>query len=202
MKYPEIFLIRHGETTWNRIGRHQGQLESVLTVNGINQIKGIARRLGREVKNWQSTSIASSPLFRCRQTAVILCDELEINVDCIVYDDRLMERCFGHWEGLTDTEISEKYPKEWTKRNLDPWLYSIPEGGENYLELSYRVSNWLTDQKTNRPILIISHGQTGRVLRGLILGLSSSETMALPQPQASAYHLSNGKAYLLEGEYL
>jgi probable phosphoglycerate mutase len=201
MKYPEIFLIRHGETTWNRIGRHQGQLESVLTVNGINQIKGIAGRLGREVKNWQTIAIACSPLFRCRQTAVILCDELDINVDCIVYDDRLMERCFGHWEGLTDTEILEQFPQEYAARNIDPWSYSIPQGGENYPELSYRVSNWLTNQKSSQPILIITHGQTGRALRGLILGLSSAETLALPVPQTAAYHLNDGKAYLLEGDY-
>ncbi|MEE2698089.1 MAG: histidine phosphatase family protein [Pseudomonadota bacterium] len=201
MKHPEIFLIRHGQTTWNRIGRHQGQLDSVLTLKGICQVKGVAKRLAREVKTSQAITIASSPLFRCKQTAAILCDALDLDVEQINYDNRLMERCFGHWQGLTDNEINKRFPKEWADRKKNPWSYSIPHGGENYTKLSERVLNWLTEQDPNQKIILITHGQTGKTLRGILLKLSPNETLLLPEPQTAAYHLINGQAFLLEGEF-
>ncbi len=201
MRYPEIFLIRHGQTTWNRIGRHQGQLESALTSKGIKQAQGIARRLAREITNLSALRFACSPLFRCKQTAVILCDELEVNVESILHDHRLIERNFGNWEGLTDSQIRSQFPLEWEARKLDPWSYSIPGGGENYSKLSDRVLSWLNEQKANKPIVIITHGQTGRVLRGLLLSLSNEETLNLPEPQNAAYHIINGKIKFLEGDF-
>ena len=202
MKHPEIFLLRHGQTTWNRIGRHQGQLDSVLTLNGINQVRGVTQRLLREVIDWEIVAIASSPSYRCRQTAAILCDQANIDVGRILYDDRLLERCFGHWEGLSDYEIIKSYPEEWSARKKNPWSYSIPGGGENYQKLSDRVFNWLNEQNTNKPIIIVTHGQTGRALRGIILELLPIEILALPQPQTAAYRILNGKIFFLESECL
>ena len=199
MRYPEIFLIRHGQTTWNRIGRHQGQLESVLTSYGIKQVHGIAKRLAQVIPKLPLVAFACSPLFRCQQTAVIICDELGVNIDNINYDKRLMERNFGNWQGLTDAQIIKRFPQEWEFRKVDPWSYSIPGGGENYNELSDRVLSWLREQKVNKPIIIVTHGQTGRALRGHLLGLSNKETLILPEPQNAAYHIKNGKAKYLEG---
>ena len=201
MSHPEIFLIRHGETTWNRIGRHQGHLDSVLTLNGIAQVRGVARRLAREIDGWGAIVMACSPLYRCRQTAAILCDTVGVDVERIVYDDRLKERSYGHWQGLTDAEIIARYPDEWAAREADPWSYDIPGGGENYPELGDRVIDWLAEQAPDRPIVLITHGQTGRALRGRLLGLSPVETLALPEPQTAAFHIKDGEATLLEGDY-
>jgi probable phosphoglycerate mutase len=201
MSYPEIFLVRHGETTWNRIGRHQGHLDSALSFNGITQVRGVARRLAREIGDWSAVVIACSPLFRCRKTAAILCDEAGVDVERIVYDDRLKERSYGHWQGLTDAEIIARHPDEWASREADRWFYAVPGGGENYPAVGERLAAWLAEQAASQPIVLVTHGQAGRALRGHYLGLSPTETLALPEPQTAAFHLANGKARLLEGDY-
>jgi probable phosphoglycerate mutase len=201
MSYPEIFLVRHGETTWNRIGRHQGHLDSALSLNGITQVRGVARRLAREIGDWSAVVIACSPLFRCRKTAAILCDKAGVDVERIVYDDRLKERSYGHWQGLTDAEIIARHPDEWASREADRWSYAVPGGGENYPAVGERLAAWLAEQAANQPIVLVTHGQAGRALRGHYLGLSPTETLALPEPQTAAFHLANGKARLLEGDY-
>ena len=201
MNHPEIFLIRHGETTWNRIGRHQGHLDSVLTLAGVSQVQGVARRLAREIGDWTAVTLACSPLYRCRQTAAVLCDEAGADVEDIVYDDRLKERCFGDWQGLTDEEIIARYPHEWAAREADLWSYRIPGDGENYTELGDRMIDWLAEQTLDRPIVLVTHGQAGRALRGRLLGLSPAETLTLPEPQTAAFRINGGKATLLEGIY-
>ena len=201
MSHPEIFLVRHGETTWNRIGRHQGHLDSALSLNGIIQVRGVARRLACEIGDWSAVVIACSPLFRCRKTAAILCDEAGADVERIVYDDRLKERSYGHWQGLTDAEIIARHPDEWASREADRWFYAVPGGGENYPAVGERLAAWLAEQAADQPIVLVTHGQAGRALRGHYLGLSPTETLALPEPQTAAFHLANGKARLLKGDY-
>ena len=94
-----------------------------------------------------------------------------------------------------------QFPDEWVARKLDPWSYTVPGGGENYSKLSDRVSRWLREQKDKDPIVIITHGQTGRAIRGLLLKLSNKEILNLPEPQNAAYHIINGKAKFIEGDY-
>jgi len=201
LKFPEIFLVRHGETTWNRIGRHQGHTESVLTLNGIRQAEVVGRRLKREIDDWEAVQIWSSPMYRCRQTAAVICDTIGIDPETIRYDDRLKERCFGAWEGLTDKEIIARYPDEWAARDSDTWNYVIAGGGENHVVLEERVGAWLAEQKPDSRILLVTHGQAGRALRRRVLGLQPDEALSLPEPQAAAFRLSDGTSERLEGEF-
>ncbi len=207
MTHPEIFLVRHGETTWNRIGRHQGQFQppgqgnSVLTLNGTRQARGVGRRLAREITDWNNITIACSTLFRCQQTAVIICDEVGVDVERIVYDNRLMERCYGHWEGLTDAEIIARYPDECAAREADKWNHVIPGGGENYPATGARLAAWLAEQAPDRPVLVVTHGEAGRALRWQCLGLSPADVLTLAEPQTAAFHLVNGQSRLLEGDF-
>ncbi len=199
MGHPEIFLVRHGETTWNRIGRHQGHMESELTLNGIEQVRGVARRLAREITDWDAVAMACSPQFRCRQTAAVLCDEAGADFERVVLDDRLKERSYGHWEGLTDSEIMARFPDEWRAREADRWTYTIPGGGENYPVTTARITAWLTEQPADRPILLVTHGQAGRALRGHLLGLDAAATLALPVLQTTTIHLKDGVSRSLDG---
>ena len=197
--HPEIFLVRHGETTWNRIGRHQGHLDAPLTLAGVRQVQGVTRRLAREISDWTTVTLACSPQFRCRQTMAVLCDQAGAEVERTVYDDRLKERSYGHWEGLTDAEIMARHPNEWRRREADRWSYVIPGGGENYPAAGDRAMAWLADQPPDRPVVLVTHGQLGRALRGRLLGLDAAATLALPVPQTAAVHLSGGRARWLDG---
>ena len=198
---PEIFLVRHGETTWNRIGRHQGQLDSVLTLEGIRQAENIGLQLKWEIDNWDSVRLFCSPLFRCRQTAAMISDTVGINFERFVYDERLKERCFGDWQGLTDREIIAQYPEAWKARERDIWNYTISGGGENYPTLAVRVSEWLDEQPANSRIVLISHGQTSRALRFRYLGLSPEESLKLPVPQNITFRLFEGQSQSLDARW-
>ena len=70
---------------------------------------------------------------------------------------------------------------------------------ENYPAISERLATWLAEQADDSPVVMVTHGQAGRVLRGRYLGLSPVETLVLPEPQTAAFHLADGKARLLEG---
>jgi len=195
---PEVFLVRHGETTWNRIGRHQGQMDSVLTLKGIRQAESVGQQLKRKIENWDSVRLFCSPLFRCQQTAAVISDTVGINFERFIFDERLKERSFGDWQGLTDSEIIAKYPEAWAARELDVWNYAISGGGENYPALVVRVSEWLGEQPANSRILLVSHGQTGRALRFHYLALPPEEALKLPVPQNVAFRLFERQAYSLD----
>lgn len=197
---PEIFLVRHGETTWNRIGRHQGQLDAVLTLDGVRQAEHVGNQLKREIENWDSVRLFCSPLFRCRQTAAVICDTVGTNFERLIYDERLKERCFGDWEGLTDREITAQYPDAWAARERDLWNYIISGGGENYPALAARVSEWLDEQPANFRIVLISHGQTGRALRFRYCRLNPEEALNLPVPQNTVFRLFEGRSHPLNAD--
>ena len=201
MERPDIFLVRHGETTWNRIGRHQGQTESVLTLNGMHQVQGVGRRLAREIDDWGSVKIFCSPMYRCRQTAAVICDEIAVDTETITYDDRLKERSFGSWEGMTDEEIAARFPADWAARESDKWNYVIAGGGENYPALEARMGDWLDDQSLNTRIVLVTHGQAGRALRRRYLEISPEDALVLPEPQTAAFRLANGASQTLEGDF-
>lgn len=89
-----IYIVRHGETDWNVIGRNQGRTDIELNENGIKQAEETAKKL--EKKNFDM--IFSSPLKRAYKTAQIICD------DNIIFDERLIERCNGDLEGKLKSE--------------------------------------------------------------------------------------------------
>lgn len=195
---PIIYLIRHGETMWNRLGRHQGHKDSPLTLRGIGQIQAVAERLRREPEDWSRIPLICSPLFRTRQSMAILCDSLGLDFEAVGYDPRLRERSYGRWEGLIDVEIKQRFPEDWEDRLDDHWGHVVPGGGESYAMLTERVGAWLGEQPAGATRLVVSHGGTGRALRGLYLGLPNARTPKLPEPQTVVYRLAGGAVTELE----
>lgn len=103
-----IYLIRHGETDWNHVGRVQGHTDIPLNVCGREQMKHVAEVLAGLPE--QMDVIVSSPLLRARESAEIVADRLVYPKENIVVEPMLIERCFGEGEGLTVAERNEKYP--------------------------------------------------------------------------------------------
>ncbi len=186
-----IFLIRHGQTEFNRDGRLQGRLDSPLTELGVEQ----ARRMGRVLKDvvddamaWQ---VISSPLGRARRTAEIVRDELGLD-GAIEVDERLVEVGVGVWEGLMREEIERLAPG---RVGVPGWLFTASPGGETYEDVATRLGSWLAglDEHDGRRRLVVCHGVAGRVLRGLYLGLAQDEVLALPAPpQDAVFRLFKG----------
>src|SRR5258708_5093926 len=104
------YLMRHGEITWNRVGRQQGHLDSPLTPRGIQQARAAGRALRRALPDIRPVCIETSPLGRARQTATIPCEELGLDESGLLVAPLLIESNFGPWQGLTHAEIDAQYP--------------------------------------------------------------------------------------------
>ena len=159
----KIFLVRHGESEWNKLKKVQGQKDIPLTEKGIEQAKLIGKRLINE----GIEKIYTSDLKRAYDTASIIGKML--NIDVIPLKE-LREINFGIWEGLTTDIIKSKFSKErelWLK---NPEMLKV-KGAESILELQLRAMNEINKIISNNNIdnvLIVSHSAT---LKTIILGL-------------------------------
>ncbi len=100
-----IYLLRHGETTYNTQGRYQGQLDSPLTERGREQVQQNARMLKSLIGDVDDWTILSSPMGRAMQSTAILCETLGYDGNRVRQDPRLTEVAVGQWAGLTMAEI-------------------------------------------------------------------------------------------------
>ena len=85
-----IYLVRHGETTWNRVGRQQGHNDSPLTELGIEQARAAGRMLQRAIPDIHNVCIETSPLGRARQTALIAGEILGVDFNAILVTPLLL----------------------------------------------------------------------------------------------------------------
>ena len=148
-----MILIRHGETTWNREGRVQGQTDSPLSTLGHAQAKATGLLLSGEPID----IIVSSDLGRTRDTAAAIAQATGATMR---FDARLRERCYGEIEGHTWPEVERKFPSAWERMTArDPAF--APQNGESAREFSDRVIRVLTEiaaANDGRRIVIVTHG--------------------------------------------
>lgn len=183
---PRVFLIRHGETEFNRVGRYQGQSDSSLTSLGIRQARRNGKMLASLVDRSQAWRIVASPLGRTLHTAQLVSTEIGFDASQIELDERIQEIGFGWWEGLDRQSIEAREPGAWERRCSDHWNYAV-QGGESMADVALRVATWLQELEGN--VIAVSHGTTGRIIRGLYLGLTREQTLQLDQPQDIVFEL-------------
>ncbi|CAM3814080.1 histidine phosphatase family protein [Mesobacillus thioparans] len=148
-----LYVIRHGETEWNKEKRSQGRLDSSLTDKG----KEDARLLGARLHDTEFKQIISSPSGRTLETAKLIRGEREIP---LLTDERLMEIDLGEWQGKTEDEIKTIYPDEFHTYWNEPDIYTSI-GGETFLQVQQRLVDFLEDLEktvTNGNVLIVTHG--------------------------------------------
>ncbi len=104
----DIYLLRHGETDWNRTGRLQGHADTALNERGRAQVRETVEKL-RDL-GVRMDVIVSSPLKRARESAEIAAALLDYPKERIVVEALLIERSFGEAEGMTLAQGEEKYP--------------------------------------------------------------------------------------------
>ena len=181
MSYPTIYLIRHGETEWNLEGRYQGQKDSPLTKKGREQARLNALKLQKKIKNFDEVKIFASPLGRAKNTSFIICDELSIARDKIIFDKRIEEFDYGIFEGELKSFCQNEYADIFQAREADKWYYQI-EGGESYEIVTKRLKLWLDEVKDEKVVVMIAHEMINRALRGLYFNLEHNKTLKLRQP--------------------
>ena len=193
-----IYLIRHGETTWNREGRLQGQADSPLTLKGTQQIESVSNALKNYLKN-QSLTFWASPLGRTQQTAAIICDIIGVDFEHVNFDERLKEITLGDRDGYPSWDaLKNDHPEDMEKREKDPWNYRHPKGESSQMVLE-RIEPFMQELETLSGIhVVVAHGVVNKIFRGLYLGLNHSEIFALDRPQGSFHCLSEGKISTIE----
>ena len=187
-----IYLLRHGETVWNTLGRFQGQKDSPLTQLGIEQVDSVASLLHREILDAAlSCEMHISPLGRALETAARIQRVLPLRSR---QDARLMEVSVGTWDGLTKFEIANEFPGALDGADAFNWYFRSPDG-ESFDAACSRAKSWLADVR--EPTVAVSHGLFGRLIRGVYANLSKREMLELPVPQDEFYRLSEGEFRLI-----
>ena len=193
---PTILLIRHAETQWNIEGRLQGWRDAPLTLNGFRQAIAVAENVR---KTWAGLALDGgvqyhcSDLGRARQTASILADCWGIRFGQFIAEERIKERNYGGWEGMTLDEVASGRPIEFRNHQADPWGYEVP-GGEAKAALFERISAWLDDLPRNRTHVVVTHSGCFRAIRGAYVNASCEEIDAYREPQTTSFLLREGKA--------
>jgi len=157
----KVFLIRHGETEWNKLGKFQGCNDIELSKEGIIQAKYLSKNF-----NGNFDYIYTSPLKRAVQTAEIIAASKQTKPIVV---KELREINFGKWEGLTIKEISNNFPKEFYDWRNDKLEAPICGGDLSLKNASIRAKNAINKIVTKhmeKKILIVAHG--GIIKAGLI----------------------------------
>jgi glucosyl-3-phosphoglycerate phosphatase len=174
-----VFIARHGETVYNAAGRMQGMYaHTPLTREGCEQASDMGVALKRHVEDGAPLTLIASPAGRTLQTLALVVEELGRDFHTNDTDVRLREIDVGEWEGGYYKDIA---PDIHSIMDMEHKLFIVKApGGEDYADVAERVSEWLGEQAFAQDMLIVTHGMTARVLRGILLGLPLLEGFGAP----------------------
>ena len=166
----KIYLMRHGETEWNKIGKFQGQVDTPLAKEGILQ----AQKTAEGMKEIPFDCIFSSPLKRAYMPAQIIRGDRE---SPLIRDNRLKEMSFGIYEGRRLAGFNKPGRVRAMRFRNDPVRYRPPKHGETFEELIARTSGFIREEilpleGKMDTILITAHGAA---VRSIILALTGRE---------------------------
>jgi probable phosphoglycerate mutase len=164
MSTTRLFMARHGATTASAEDRFSGALDTPLSDEGRRQARLLGERLARE----QIDAVYASPLTRAMDTARLACRDPQPT-------PALREISHGHWEGLTRAEAEERYSKEMTAWEEDPFTFA-PEGGESGVSVLARALpaiREIVERHQGRQVLVVSHKATLRLILCSLLGIDA-----------------------------
>jgi broad specificity phosphatase PhoE len=150
----KIYFVRHGKTEWNKLKKMQGSADIPLNEEGIEQ----AYKTKELISNIEFDCAICSPLTRTKQTLNIILDDKKIPV---IYDERIVERNYGEFEGTTKN-VDFDYNEFWNyTKNVK---YKKAENIRDFFE---RIYSFLDDLKTKEyeKVLIVAQRNTYRLER-------------------------------------
>lgn len=202
-----LYLIRHGETEGSSVKRYKGSIDVPLSEKGIEQITKTSELLFRNLKNAglslhssylkdvhgteepgsggsMLTAVYCSDLSRAVTSAEIIAEPYELQP---VVVPGLRERNFGLWEGLSFTEIKDKFPADFEAWAGNPLKYS-PVEGESTIKMKERVINALDSilsKHKGENIAIVAHGGSNRIILCHIMGIPLENIFRIEQDFAA-----------------
>ncbi|MDG2787498.1 phosphoglycerate mutase family protein [Vibrio parahaemolyticus] len=183
-----IFVLRHGETEFNADKKLQGHCNSSLTPKGSDQARRVGTTLKQYVEN-RPFRVYSSTLGRALQTSQIVCEELNYSYENLNKEPRLKEFSLGEWEQRTIPSLEQEVPNLLAQND---WYLQAPNC-ETYESVRDRLSSWLSDVTHDEDIVVVSHGLTGIVLRGLLLGMDYTQVWQQDLPQDAFFIIEDGR---------
>ncbi|HCM93393.1 MAG TPA: histidine phosphatase family protein [Glutamicibacter sp.] len=143
MTAQKLVLIRHGQTEWNKAGRLHGRSDLPMNETGVRQAKQLAAELGGQGP-WEA--VYCSPLFRARQTAQIIANDLDIRA--LHENQELMEQDFGDLEGTLVGDGADE------QRQL---LVGTGETEEHLVGRAVNALFKICHQHPGGKVLVVSH---------------------------------------------
>ena len=184
-----LYLVRHGQSEWNRIGRIQGRSESPLTEAGRHQAVTLGRML-RKVLPDPSLDIVASPLSRAFETATIIAGELGRADGDVQSDERINDFDVGVLAGYPGWDaVAADHPELARLRLEDPVRFQ-PPGGESGAEVLCRARAFLAAREASGgDTLVVCHGVINKFIRAAARGITGGDIIALGEAQDVVYRL-------------
>lgn len=158
----ELYIVRHGETEWNKEKRLQGSTDIPLSDAG----RHLARVSGEALAGTPFDRMFSSPLMRAYETACLFRGTQPVE---IIKDDRLRELCFGDYEGKNMSELLADPDDTFRYFFKQPHLYRAPDNGESLGHLCERAADFMESvilplQGDCKRVMIVAHGAMNKAL--------------------------------------
>jgi len=183
-----IYLARHGQDEDNAAGLLNGRRDTNLTAVGLAQANLLAqtiKELGIEIDQ-----IYCSPLKRAHQTAKVVADTLGLTQPEKL--ELLIERDFGVMTGKSSQDIEALCSPDTIKSDTINYFLS-PVGAETFPQLLVRgqeVLNWLKENSSAKNVLLVTHGDIGKMIYAAFYHLDWSEVL-------TKFHFGNSELLLL-----
>lgn len=186
-----LYIIRHGKTDWNAEYRLQGRTDISLNEEGRRMAKNAAKKYA----SINFDVCYCSPLCRAQETAKLLLEGRNVP---IVTDPRLIEMCFGNFEGKKDIS---KHP-EWSMYKFfnDPANYVAEPPAETMEELFSRTGDFLNsvvkkDLDNGKDVLIVGHGAMNNSIISQVRNIPLKDfwTIAIPNCEIIELNTDNWK---------
>lgn len=152
----KLYIVRHGETDWNKARKIQGQSDIPLNEFG----RHLARETAKGLADVHFDLCFTSPLSRAKETAQIILDGRDVP---IIEEPRIEEMAFGEYEGKCCSSEGWELPEEFRRFFDGPDRYRAPAGGEDFGQVRDRTGEFLEDlardpKYEGKQILITTHG--------------------------------------------
>ncbi|WP_374944199.1 histidine phosphatase family protein [Sphingomonas sp.] len=189
------FIARHGETVFNAARRLQGDAaHTPLTRAGFTQAEEMGAALRTLLGARPALTLWASPTGRALQTLSVIAEHLEVDWHAARTDARLVEIGMGGWGGRYYADVVDEHGPVFDARGV---LREAPDG-ERYAAIAARVGAWAADTAGDAgDRLVVMHGISSRVLRGVLTGLPDDEALGAPVadglPQGSISLIENGR---------
>ncbi|MDT8285102.1 MAG: histidine phosphatase family protein [Thermovirgaceae bacterium] len=185
-----IFLIRHGETDWNREGRFQGKMDIPLNAIGRKQAEAVAKAL----ENAAFDKTVSSSLSRAADTANASAALLGLDVKIM---DGFREIDHGLWEGHTAEEVEKLWPGMLAQWHSHPETVTMP-GGEDLKDVQNRAWAALEDviAAPGKRVAVFSHDAVIKVILCGVVGCNLSSFWRFRIANGSITLIENGEKRL------